>query len=482
MTSLRAKLIVGTGVTTVLLVGLASVASYYLVRAALYAEFDQLLESKARSLSVLVEQERDGIEVEFAEHPLREFERKDDPEFFQLWTADGTVLSRSGSLNGGNLERLSLNGRDSTIQSVELPDGRAGRIVCISFYPTREKGAVGASGPLSLAVARSTATIDATLARLFGILVAVAGTTTLLILGGMVWVVHRSLKPVARLARDIGAIDEDRLATRIERGKTPDELMTVVNRLNVLLERLDAAFDRERSFTADAAHELRTPLTGLRTTLEVALSRRRDSAAYRESMQSCLGICCKTQRVVETLLSIARFDRGRTTSPTDDVSLVGLLRDCWEPLMDRAADRELKVDWNVQDSLHVRTDAGMLGIIIANLLENSVVHAPIGSDICLATSSHDGVVSLTVTNDDNQLKPKDVQRVFDRFWRGDAAHSDVGIHAGLGLPLCKSLANSLGCLISAEKQNGSFSIQLQFPEESAFWQPVTSTDAVVLSR
>ncbi len=155
MRSLRVRLMIGTGVATALLGGSASVTLYFLVRSVLYAEFDQLLAAKARALATLVEEDQGEVEVEFAEHPLDEFERAERPEYFQLWLDDGRVLARSRHLERHNLERVGGEAANPEFRFVRLPDGRAGRVAGISFYPS-SSGRVTAETPgrVTLALAR----------------------------------------------------------------------------------------------------------------------------------------------------------------------------------------------------------------------------------------------------------------------------------------------------------------------------------------
>jgi signal transduction histidine kinase len=304
----------------------------------------------------------------------------------------------------------------------------------------------------------------ATLNTLAWVLAAVGSTTTLLVAAALAGVVHRTLKPVARLAAEIDAIREDELDTRLGVAAAPKELLPVVHRLNGLLDRLQGAFEREKSFTADAAHELRTPLAGLRSTLEVSLSRPRATDAYRQAMQKCLAICQRTQSILETLLRLARLQAATPAGASETVQVARLLSDGWQTWADVACQRRLDVQWHVDDSLQVRTDANRLAIVIDNLFANTVAHTDEGGRVRIETATSDNRPTIRITNSGSRLDSERVGRVFDPFWRGDTARSDTGTHAGLGLSLCKRLADSLGCTISATSTpGGEFSVCLRFP-------------------
>ena len=464
MRSLRSRLLIGTAVGTVLVLSASGFVLYLLVRASLFAEFDGLLGAKARALSALVEQEGRKFELEFDDRGMDEFERAERPEYFQLWLTDGDVLARSRSLKGQDLERIGGIASDPACRPITLPDGRRGRIAGISFYPYQEEDETDAEPRrVILVVARETAEIDGALARLRALLVAVCAAATLLSLGVLGWVVRHGLRPVDRLADQIEGVGEEDLSARVDLAGAPKELAPIADRLNDLLTRLQAAFARERSFSADVAHELRTPLAGLRSTLEVALSRQRESEDYREAMADCLAICEQTQRMVDTLLSLARIEAGRVDVSRESVRLDEALQECWKPLAERARTRNLQVEWDVKRGLSLDSDPEKLRLILLNILENAVTHSDTAGSIHIEAGSRNGHVEVCVTNTGSQLPQGQAEHVFERFWRGDAARGATGLHCGLGLSLCKQLVTLLGGLISVTSDAGGvFRVALVF--------------------
>jgi len=460
MRSLQSRLLVGTAIGTVLVLSASGLVLYLLVRSSLFAEFDDLLAAKARALSALVEQEGHEFEMEFDDRGMDEFERADRPEYFQLWLDEGKVLARSRSLYGQDLDRIAGPVDDPACRSITLPDGRPGRIAGISFYPYQEEDETDAKPRrVTLVVARGTAEIDGALARLRWLLMAVCAAATLLSLGVLVGVVRLGLRPLARLAGQIEELGEEDLSSRIDLAGAPKELAPIVDRLNDLLVRLEAAFARERSFSADVAHELRTPLAGLRSTLEVTLARQRESEDYREAMADCLAICEQTQRMVDTLLSLARAEAGRMEIRAEPLQLDEVLQECWEPLAERARTRNLDVEWQLDQRLSLDTDPEKLRLILHNLLDNAVSHSNTGGGIHIEAASRDGQVHLGIANTGHRLSADQARHVFDRFWRGDTARGATGLHSGLGLSLCRQLVMLLGGSISVEAPaSGAFRV------------------------
>jgi len=467
MRSMRSRLLVGTALGTAIVLAGAGVVLYVLTRASLLAEFDALLSAKARTLAGLVEQEGDKIELDLGEAGLSEFERAERPEYFQIWFDDGRVFARSRSLQGRDLDRIAGPIDAPACRAVTLPDGRRGRIAGVTFYPQQEDEADAAGSPIArrlvLVVAKDTAQIDRTLGALRWLLVAVCGAATVLSLGMLAWVVRSGLRPVEQLAAQIGQVGEKDLSARIELADVPVELRPVVDRLNDLLARLEAAFARERAFSADVAHELRTPLAGLRATLEVALARPRQADAYQAAMAECLAVCEQTQRIVESLLAMARIEAGQWKVDRQRVDLERMLHECWNPLAGHAEARKLDVRWGVQPKLHLYTDPEKLRVVLQNILENAVTYTNRGGAIHIQGVCRNGRIELSITNTGSRLSEQDVEHVFERFWRGDAARAETGVHCGLGLSVSKQLVELLGGAISVESAvGGTFRVTLAF--------------------
>src|SRR5205085_12100562 len=118
----------------------------------------------------------------------------------------------------------------------------------------------------------------------------------------------------------------------------------IVDSLDNLLRRLEAAFARERELTAEVAHELRTPIAGLRATIELALDRERTPERYRSALADCLAICVQTERTVESLMSLARPDAGMVAATREDIAIDEVVREALAPHAARAAERGLTVE------------------------------------------------------------------------------------------------------------------------------------------
>lgn len=262
------------------------------------------------------------------------------------------------------------------------------------------------------------------------------------VLFGLWLLIGRALAPLEETSRRVESIGLDRLP-RLEVANPDDELGHMVSALNRMLDRLEGAAAELRRFTADAAHELRTPLTVLRTGLEVALSRERSAAEYKETLEETLSTTSKICRLAEDLLTLARLDalaKPRASAHVDIAELAGDLADAWRPI---AAQRDVSLEVSLPSDLSVEGDARDLYRLIGNLTENAVDHSPAGGTVRLSANAAGGGVEVVVTDDGPGIPPGDLERVFDRFFRGDGDRARRS-GTGLGLAIARGIARSHG--------------------------------------
>lgn len=447
------------GTTAVLLVSGAGL--FALVSKALFNEFDQALSGKAATLAATVEFTQSGVDLEFVEANPVEFARTERPEYYQAWASDGAVIARSPSLGCGNL--VAYHDLTPTVaKSIVLPNGKAGRLFALKFT-VRLDDELPDGSPVPtiwLALARDIDALSATMSTFKTSLVVIglaAVTVSILVLN---WLVRFGLRPAEVLAENIQGIDERTLAMRLDAAHSPAELRPIVLRINEMLERVEEAFDRERAMTANIAHELRTPLAGLRAILDVALTRERDGAEYREAMNECRVICEQLQRLIVNLLSLARLDAGRENVHRQTTDVDQLLRSTWQSVLARAPQRDLSTAWNVVPPILADTDRDKLGVVFSNVFDNAVQYVDFGGLVSVDARSHNGHVIVSIANTGSRISSEQVSHVFERFWRGDEARSN-GIHSGLGLALCRTIVERLGGKISAESElGGSFQVNI----------------------
>jgi two-component system heavy metal sensor histidine kinase CusS len=298
---------------------------YGVIHRVLINQFDASLLSTARMLAAAVEQNNGviGLELEMLQMP--EFRSTEHPIYYELWKHDGTAIARFPSLGTEDFLRADGFTETPVFKSLNMKDERPVWTVGFTFFPRiadREERKYDKSSeapPITLVAGRDASDVLHNLQFLrWLLLIASAGTVTLSFLVGG-FVVRQGLAPLNFLAAEIASFKENNLTSRITAKSLPIEIQPIKNRLNEMLARLEASFNRERRFTANVAHELRTPLSGIRSTIEVALTRVREQKEYQAALCDCLTIAGGMQTMVDNLLTLTRIDTNQATFRSDRI-------------------------------------------------------------------------------------------------------------------------------------------------------------------
>ena len=476
--SLRTRLLTGTIVGMILLLTLFSLIVYIVIRTALTKQFDRSLVSIAQILAASIEHDLDDnkIELEFEVQQMPEFHNTEHPTYYQLWTDDGEVVARSPLLGTDDLFCLENPlGRTASYMDpfIFKRNGKSLRAFDLIFSPRSSDSDEDDAPPhtseqfLFLMVARDASNLLGQLQFLRWLLLIASSAVIILSLLIASIIVRKGLNPLNSIAAEIATITEDNLTKRITAEHIPKEVIPIKNRLNELMSRLEASFNRERQFNADVAHELRTPLAGIRSTIEVALTRTRESAEYQQAMSECLEITKTMQSMVSNLLILAGLDAQQTSFDTEPVKIVEVIDSCWNSFSEKARKRDVTFDNRLDPDTTCETDRQNLSIILSNILENAVVYTDKGGNIWATASRKDDAVEISISNTGCQLTTDQVAHVFDCFWQADSARSSAGIHSGLGLALVRKLTVALGGHVATELQSeGIFTIRLNLPIKS----------------
>jgi len=467
--SLRTRLVVGVVGAVVLFLCVSAIALYTAVATSLTNEFDAVLGSKARILSIMVVEGNDEggewYKLVYERVHFQEYEEGPAAEYFLVRRPDGSVLQRSPSLGRGDLPHIFGSLTHPATADFTLPDGRPGRIAGIHFIPRREDGLQPEPSPdreMTLVVAQATDALQGRLMRFGWLLVAVFTGATLFAALALSGVIAALVRPLRDLARRLDALGADDLSARFADVRWVEELRPVADRLDDLFLRLDAAFRRERAFTADVAHELRTPLAGLRATIDVTLRQPREGVEYRTAMASCHDQIDRLQALVATLLSLAQIEGGRLRIEREPVVLASLVQECWQPHGRVAGERQVTTTFHLDTAVIAEADRTQARIIIANLVDNAISYVEPGGVITLTVTAQPTQCVVEVSNTGYAGDQDAVEQLFDRFARGDRARSDDQ-HCGLGLALARRLARLLDGDLRATAVDGRFCITLSLP-------------------
>jgi signal transduction histidine kinase len=278
----------------------------------------------------------------------------------------------------------------------------------------------------------------------------------------------RALRPLRRITAAAQRISATNLHERLAVGEPDDDLRELADTIDDLFGRLDASFDTQRQFVANASHELRTPLARSRTMLEVAL---RDPGADAESLRAtCRRVLVageEQERLLEALLTLARGQRGLDRrAPVD---LAAVTRDVLAARGTEIAASGLEMAVTLEPAL-LAGDRALTERGVANLIDNALRYNVPGGAIWVTVGTGSGQAVLTVANTGPDVPPTEVSRLLVPFERGGTAPSPRarppagGDGLGLGLPIVQAIAAAHGAAltIAARPEGGGLAAELAF--------------------
>jgi two-component system OmpR family sensor kinase len=294
----------------------------------------------------------------------------------------------------------------------------------------------------------------ASMRRFKFLLLAAGGIVLAFGLGGGWWLTSRAMRPVDDISLAAMRISEGNLSERINVSDTDSELGRLATVLNSTFARLEASFAQQMQFTADASHELRTPLAVIISEAQTTLARKRGGTEYRESIGVCLNAAQQMRRIAESLLQLARFDAGQEPMRRSALDLAENARMCVDRIGPLSKERDIKIQCDLGRA-QTCGDADRVDQLITNLLTNAIHYNKPNGHILVSTASENGDAILKVTDSGQGIAAEAVGHVFERFYRVDKSRSRIEGRSGLGLAICKAIADSHGGSINVSSELGN---------------------------
>ena len=273
--------------------------------------------------------------------------------------------------------------------------------------------------------------------EIIGIVLWVGLPAVLLSIGGGWWLMRKALAPVASLTEAARSVTERNLNQQLPRTHNHDELDQLAEVLNAMTSRLNDSFTRIRDFTLHASHELKTPLTVLYGETETELRDESLNALEREHIISRLDELRRLARIVDGLTLLAKADAGLIPVVLSPIRFDELVRDSFADTQILAEASGLSVSLTGCDEVLVLGDAHRLRQLLLNLADNAVKYNQPNGSIGMALQRCGETAEFTISNAGPGIAPAALPRVFDRFFRGDAAHSSQVEGCGLGLSIAQ---------------------------------------------
>jgi signal transduction histidine kinase len=271
-----------------------------------------------------------------------------------------------------------------------------------------------------------------------------------LALGGGWWMTRKALAPVAALTAAAERLNEHNLGRGLPRTGNRDELDRLTEVFNAMSERLAQSFSRVREFTLHASHELKTPLTVMRGELETELQDETLAAGRRAQLESELDELQRLTRIVDGLALLTKADAGLVNLDLKPLSLAELVSESFADAQILANASGLSVTLSACEEATIRGDPHRLRQLLLNLADNAVKYNQPGGSIAMALRRAGDSAEFSIANSGPGIPPGSLPRVFDRFYRGDAAHSFDVEGCGLGLSIAQWIVSAHGGTIGIE--------------------------------
>lgn len=276
---------------------------------------------------------------------------------------------------------------------------------------------------------------------------------------------ERALRPIDRIIRTAQAIGADDFTRRIGYQGQPDEVGRLAITLDRMLDRLQAAFEHERRFTADASHELRTPLTVIKGRIGVTLSRPRTSEEYETTLRDLEREVDRLSRLANGLLFLTRLEQRELDYQgyLTNVDLTNLLEVLIEQIQLLAEIKNIAIVANIDPSLCIPGDSDHLTSLFLNLLDNAIKYTLTGGQVTVNAQQFGRQVRVAVTNTGRGIEPEHLPHLFKRFYRVESARSRSGGGDGLGLAIAYEIVRLHRGAIAVTSQNQVTTFTVHLP-------------------
>jgi signal transduction histidine kinase len=256
------------------------------------------------------------------------------------------------------------------------------------------------------------------------------------------WLARQALAPVAALTQAAENIHERNLGEKIPRTGNGDELDRLTEVFNAMTARLSSSFQRIREFSLHASHELKTPLTVMHGELETALGEEDLAPPQRERILSQLDELQRLSRIVDGLTLLTKADAGQIKLHNEPVRLNELVSDVFADAQILAQAPGLELKLAACEDAVVRGDRHRLRQLLLNLADNAVKYNQPEGRVTMGLFRVKSAAEFVISNTGPGIPPEILPRVFDRFFRADAAHGREEEGCGLGLSIAQWIVSA----------------------------------------
>lgn len=406
-------------------------------------------------------------------------------DVYAVFNPQGLLVGESKAKNAA----LQVPGKDG-FRNMTV-DGRRYRVLqrqALRIIDREETNGVGRRRPVTLVYAVSmdrlwSDVLEATSFYALVSLVLLCASALVLI-----WMLRRLLTPLRELAVSASEIKADSLEFAAPTStEGVRELTPLTDALSAMIARVRAAFDSQHRFIHDAAHELKTAVAIVRSTIQVMAMRERSVEEYRKGLNQVLADNERVEELVQKMLTLASAEE-RGNSIKGECELGGEVSSVVERLRSVGEARGVRLRLEAEQGLLVGLSAEAISSLVSNLILNAVQHSPAGAEVGVGLRCdrrEPQVCVLEVRDVGSGIDPRNLERIFERFYREDPSRSRETGGIGLGLSICKSIVDAANGIIEVESTLGKGTtvfVRLPLVETAAPGQTRSPRDERTLVR
>lgn len=419
-------------ITTGLLIFLVFFAIYYSVKISVYSHINDNIKDEVKKHLTEIEIKNNKIGL-IHDNEWREREHNTvavNPVFVQFYDKYGLIAEKSPNLK---IQTLNFNPKiaDNEIFETKLVRKSIRQIQVPIYKNGIKKG--------YLLVAMSIEDSKMVLYNLLKILIFAYPLILLILFVIARLIAGRSIKPISAIINTSNVITKDNLKSRIPLPQNRDELYVLSQTINNLLNRIESTIEREKQFTSDASHELRTPLTVIKGTLEVLIRKPRDENEYRNKINFCINEVDRLNHLVNQLLLLARFEDQKQSIKIENTHLNALILDSISRFSNKISLKKIRISSQFNKEYYLQSDGYLLTIIINNLISNAIKYSKDNSNIIIEIKEDNGSLECLITDFGIGIPAKDLEKIFDQFYRSKSTEQSDIKGSGLGLSIVKRL-------------------------------------------
>jgi heavy metal sensor kinase len=256
------------------------------------------------------------------------------------------------------------------------------------------------------------------------------------------FVIMRHMNAVTR------RINAENMQERLPVPDVESEVRELTETINDMLDRLEATFNEVRQFTADVAHELRNPLCAVQGEMQVVLSRERPAEEYRETLAETLVRINTLIKIVNDLFLISRFDNQKVVLEKEPIDFADLVRDLYEFFEPVAREKQVAFTIKTCEHANAVVDRTHMQQLVSNLVDNALKFTPAGESVTLHLEERFDALLLHIEDTGVGISAEDLPHIFQRFYQADKTRSGMQGGSGLGLQICKRIAEAHGGAIT----------------------------------